>query len=153
MGSQQTYGMQFSNDHTEPRTPSRSSAPYAPSMTPGFSMMDDPGSYAQKRSRNDSTVFQGPSQSRGFLHTNIVITDAATMQHTDLSMVLAQIMDRITNLEMQNALSELQTAEMKVENDAKLKELAEALVAIQLPMNQGGSGKKPPAKQDKAIKV
>lgn len=115
--------------------------------------MEELGPYAQKRSRNDSTAFQGPPQSRGFLHTNTVITDAATMQHADLSIVLGQIMDRITQLEMQNAVSECQRSEAKIEHDNQVKELTDALAAMQASANVGTNGKKQPVKQDKGIKV
>jgi hypothetical protein len=100
----------------------------------------------QKRSRTNSSSYDGPVQSGGYCHTNIVITDASTMQQTDLSVVLAQMMDRCAQLEMEVTLN-------KITFESQMIALQESLAEKKSEAGESQGEKKKPAKQDKAIKV
>jgi hypothetical protein len=117
MEGQLSYGMgMFQQDSQteyrlgEPQTPGNT--PYNRRKVP--LLMDElqgplfpNASQHQKCSRTDSSTYNGPVQSGGYRHTNIAITDASTMQQMDLSVVLAQIMDRCVQLEMEVTLNKI----------------------------------------------
>jgi len=103
-------------------------------------------SQPQKCSRTNSSTFNGPPQSRGYCHTNIVITDAGTMQQTDLSVVLAQMMDQCAQLEMEASLN-------KMTFESQMIVLQESLAEKKSEAGEGQGEKKKPAKQDKTINV
>jgi hypothetical protein len=155
-----TYGMEIyqqndqpsANRFLEPQIPAGSTYGINAPMTPFSPTPDEFQNHSQKRSRVDSTVFDGPAQSRGFCHTNIILTDAATMDRADLSTVLMQIIDCCKELQLQVNEMEVNNMMAKIAFDSQVETLTQSLEEAKLATNMAPENKKT-TKRDKAVKV
>jgi hypothetical protein len=155
-----TYGMEIyqqndqpsANRFLEPQTPAGSTYRINAPMTPFSLTPDEFQNHSQKCSRVDSTVFDGPAQSRGFCHTNIILTDAATMDWADLSTVLMQIIDHCKELQLQVNKMEVNNMMAKIVFDSQVETLMQSLEEAKLATNMAPENKKT-TKRNKAVKV